>query len=324
LLALNTTSPKTRLAEAKQDCSFFLVSTSIPPVQTSTTYSTILATTTAVDKVTTTNTIHATTTVAVTEAVEQTVRVTQGTTTTVTLTLLGASVGIGKRQATRTVPAYASACSGAVRYSTACSCIGVTAQTVTATAATSTVTVKTTEYTTVRETSVVATVETVVTDVTATKTTTNYSTKTVTDYVATATATVFKIGLDVEGRLPGFLGKLDVGILGLASYTADVSAAVTVTLQPDGSLWCGDKVAKADLLGSLLPFAFVDVGLSLERKPVKCAIDGQHVLTCGVPDSAGKTRVFGIEVTTGLVLFGWLENLLPFLHQKTTCKALPL
>ncbi|KAI9172257.1 hypothetical protein HJFPF1_01754 [Paramyrothecium foliicola] len=323
LRALNSTSPRTRLAEAKQDCSSYLVTTSTPPPQTSTEYTTLTATETVVDEVTKTNTIHGTVTKTVTEPIIKTVHVQGDTTTTVTVTLLTASVGIGKRQAQPALPTYASACSGTVRYSSACSCIGVTGQTVTATAVTTTVTAPTTTYTTAHQTSTVATTDVVVYDTTVTKTVTTYSTTTVTD-VATATATAFKIGLDVQGRVPGFLNKLDVGILGLASYTTDISAAVTVVLQPDGSLWCDDKVAKADLLGSLLPLVFVNAGLSLERKPVKCSLDAHRVLTCTAPDAPGKTRVFGVEVTTGIVLFGWLENLLPFLHQKTTCKALPL
>ena len=244
------------------------------------------------------------------------------TTTTITSTYgVELSVGIGKRDASPTIPAYASACSGAVRYSTACSCIGVTGQTVTAPAATTTVTASTTAVTTVYKTTVVATTDIVVTDQTVTKTMAGAPTTVV--VTATATATVCRIGVDVEGRAPGFLSKIDLGLLSLASFTLDSSLALTYTIQPDGTLWCGDKVAKADLLGSLLPFAFVDLSLSLEKKPVTCAIDGNHVLTCNAPDAGGKPRIFGLEITTGLVLFGWLENLLPLLHKKATCKALP-
>lgn len=59
--------------------------------------------------------------------------------------------GIEVRQATvspTAIPTYASACSGAVRYSSACSCIGVTQYTVIAAAATTTITVPGTVTTT--------------------------------------------------------------------------------------------------------------------------------------------------------------------------------
>jgi hypothetical protein len=54
-----------------------------------------------------------------------------------------------KRQATKVptkIPAYASACSGAVRYSSACSCIGAKHTTVTAAAPTKKVTVTIVRY----------------------------------------------------------------------------------------------------------------------------------------------------------------------------------
>lgn len=69
-------------------------------------------------------------------------------TSTVTIT-----PGVAKRQVTITasdVPAYASACSGAIKYASACSCIGVSAVTITAQAPSTTITVST--YTTATST----------------------------------------------------------------------------------------------------------------------------------------------------------------------------
>jgi hypothetical protein len=62
-----------------------------------------------------------------------------------------AELAIEARQTTvvpTSIPAYASACSGRVLYSSACSCIGVTAMTTTALAPSTTVTVTTTTSTT--------------------------------------------------------------------------------------------------------------------------------------------------------------------------------
>lgn len=97
----------------------------------------------------------------------------------------------GKRQVTAIpsgIPAYASPCSGAVRYSSACSCLGAKAATLTAEAPTVTVT-KTDTLTvspvTVSLPSTVATEDMSTTVATATLTTT------VTTIRATETATVF-------------------------------------------------------------------------------------------------------------------------------------
>ncbi|KAL8807403.1 MAG: hypothetical protein Q9182_000742 [Xanthomendoza sp. 2 TL-2023] len=72
--------------------------------------------------------------------------ITQTATTTTTAILTATVTNLAKRanrleERAGTVPAYASPCSGAVRYSSACSCFGVTQATVTAAAPTSTSTV---------------------------------------------------------------------------------------------------------------------------------------------------------------------------------------
>lgn len=88
------------------------------------------------------------------------------------------------------IPTYASACSGAVRYSSACSCIGVTAETITADSPVTTVTVSTTETpTTVTIDSTVATVDatTVVATQTVIVTVTDVVPATVTEVDTTTT-----------------------------------------------------------------------------------------------------------------------------------------
>ena len=67
--------------------------------------------------------------------------------TIITILLTGArtitlrDIGLQKRSAPTNIPTYASACSGSVRYSSACSCIGATHSTVTAPAPSTTTTV---------------------------------------------------------------------------------------------------------------------------------------------------------------------------------------
>jgi hypothetical protein len=81
----------------------------------------------------------------------------------------GSKITIAPRQITQvpsSIPSYASACSGSVRYSSACSCIGVTRSTVTAPTPSTTVTVTATALQTVLNTETSLATQTV--DVTAT------------------------------------------------------------------------------------------------------------------------------------------------------------
>lgn len=98
-----------------------------------------------------------------------------------------------KRQLTvspSAIPAYASACSGSVRYSSACSCVGVTQSTITAVAPSTIVTVSTTlTVTSATQTTTDSTVSVTSTDAT-TFTTAIVSTETDTTIDATVTATI--------------------------------------------------------------------------------------------------------------------------------------
>lgn len=121
-------------------------------------------TATLVEETTVTQTVHDTFTSTIQETPTETVY-------TETITITTDPVTVFKRAAIPTIPAYASPCSGAVRFSSACSCIGASsATTITAPASTTTVTLPSTALTTVPVTSVVATSVTVIYDETTTVT----------------------------------------------------------------------------------------------------------------------------------------------------------
>ncbi|KAH7312210.1 hypothetical protein B0I35DRAFT_480687 [Stachybotrys elegans] len=116
-----------------QDCNSYFLTTVTPAVST--------VTATEVETETVTPTVY----YDVTESrfISVTATVTDPRTHTSFITTVTQSVnsviGVAKRQETQIpslIPAYASACSGAVRYSSACSCLGASAMTVTAQAPT--------------------------------------------------------------------------------------------------------------------------------------------------------------------------------------------
>ncbi|KAK6530557.1 hypothetical protein TWF281_007400 [Arthrobotrys megalospora] len=119
---------------------------------------------------------------------------------TVTITLPLVTTELAKRQVpppAPTIPAYASACSGIARYSSACACIGVTE---TAGAATSTVTETTT---------------------------------TTISYIPTATVTSFVIKFQNNGNTSPYF-RADAG--GGTGFVADISQATVYYLYPDGHI----------------------------------------------------------------------------------------
>ncbi|KAK6540087.1 hypothetical protein TWF694_008917 [Orbilia ellipsospora] len=111
------------------DCSSYFQTTITPAAVTSSVTSYIYVTNTATQDTTETDTIFQTQT-----DIEHTT-ITQTIPYTVTTQVTSYSAGIQKRQETAIpsdIPIYATACSGAVRYSSACSCLGVQATTITA------------------------------------------------------------------------------------------------------------------------------------------------------------------------------------------------
>lgn len=165
---------------------------------TTTSWVTVTSTPTVTSFVTDLRTLDATatTTISVVDTDRREFTETKFDDRTLTLTTTDATVTVTianeKRQATvkpTNIPTYASACSGSVRYSSACSCVGATAATVTAAQPTVTETsteTKVLDPVTVLSTTATATLTTIVTTVPVT---TTWSTATVSEAIATEEVT---------------------------------------------------------------------------------------------------------------------------------------
>ncbi|KAF3913283.1 hypothetical protein ABW20_dc0100424 [Dactylellina cionopaga] len=135
---------------------------------------------------TATNFITATETISVTEIV------TEGITKTTTDLTEEVGATVKKRQHTvipTAIPAYASPCSGAIRYSSACSCLGLAVSTVTVASPSTTITVPTTVTFTETVSPTLDTTTITITDSTATVEQT-IATRTETTAVATVTLSI--------------------------------------------------------------------------------------------------------------------------------------
>ncbi|KAL5313124.1 hypothetical protein ACEPPN_018857 [Leptodophora sp. 'Broadleaf-Isolate-01'] len=145
LRAIQNTSTRPALA----DCNSFLQKTVTPSAVTVTATATVtksfVETIVPIESATKTEYFTETDTVSRTTIAFETYVVSQTTVTgTETVTSVEYLTNIAKRQQTSVptaIPAYASPCSGAVKYSSACSCIGATRTTITAATPTLTVTV---------------------------------------------------------------------------------------------------------------------------------------------------------------------------------------
>ncbi|KAF3933264.1 hypothetical protein ABW19_dt0208715 [Dactylella cylindrospora] len=204
------------------------------------------------------------TTVTITET--ETVSTTTSTTLDVTLTVQTKNIEeptFVKRQETiipSKIPAYASACSGSVRYSSACSCIGVTASTITVLAPSTTITETTTVSFTDISTSVVAEV--------------------------TATAFVMQL---VDG-LPGSYVKIgDESGFSVAKFTTSFEEAATFVIGPDGIL----RTTTGNIIsydgGFDASFIFFDASFG-DSDPLQCGIDASNIISC----TSGLYTEFGI------------------------------
>ncbi|KAF3903675.1 hypothetical protein AA313_de0207753 [Arthrobotrys entomopaga] len=223
-----------------QDCSSYLRTTITPATVTST--------------VTETNHFTGSTTLSLTatDTEFQTSTVDFPTTTTTTLSLTstttikppGATVKKAKRQVTvipSRIPAYASPCSGSVRYSSACSCMGISAITITAPAPTTVITTQLTISTTETLTDI-KTVTISPIDATITQTTT-VSTATQTTYIATVTAYAFILQVaENAGQAAGRYVQCQRDTIGgggdpyLLKFGSTRSDATKFSIQPDGTL----------------------------------------------------------------------------------------
>jgi hypothetical protein len=195
---------------------------------TSTEFSTILSTSTATVDVTVDNSITQTAVVTVLETPTVVVSVTS----TVYLPIGGTTV---LKRAETALPAYASPCSGAVRYSSACSCISVLPTTTTLAASTATVTLPTTIWATETNTNTIT--QDVLVTVPAT-TTVIAATATVTSVVATQTVTPFY--LTISDRYGTFyIYAVANNELGLV--TNNPANALRFELASDGTVWAGGR-----------------------------------------------------------------------------------
>ncbi|OIW32481.1 hypothetical protein CONLIGDRAFT_630168 [Coniochaeta ligniaria NRRL 30616] len=267
----------TRLPQASTDCAAILDVTVTPSIVTVTEYSTVLETNTATIPTTLVQTVHDT----LTTVVRATSTVEASETVTVQPAKRAVSDGVPA-----CAPAYASPCSGLVRFSSACSCIGVTAKTVTAAALSTTVTLPATNTI---STSIIEPVETdysTVDDATVTQTTTD---ATVTSTVLTTVTPTPATPQSVSGRLTFtangqtlYMTNYDSGGIlsyGYASSTPDT--AMQLTLDASGQLWYGTKIAKGDTNYGTLQFFFVDPTASTTRTAFTCRIDASNALLCG-------------------------------------------
>ncbi|KAH8906885.1 hypothetical protein BR93DRAFT_968445 [Coniochaeta sp. PMI_546] len=199
------------LASHSADCASYLKTTVTP----TTIYQTLTI------SVTPTSTVPATTTTEILESVtittQSTLLETSITTTGTTSTTVISQVLtiLGKRAATSKIPSYASACSNAAAYSSACSCIGVTPTTTTAAAPETSVTLSSTTTPSTRTVS--TTLQTVSTTSTITVSTaisvmTEVIESTATSFaIATASVTVSTTAIPVAGGNCGSVYTATVG-----------------------------------------------------------------------------------------------------------------
>lgn len=260
---------------------------------TSTEFSTIHSTSTIAVDVTVDNTITQTATVTVSE----TATVVSSITSTVYLP--GAGTTHAKR-AEAVIPAYASACSDSVRYSSACSCISATPQTTTIAASTTTVTVPTTVWAAETHTNVV-TQDVPVT--VPTTTTVIASMTTVTSVVATETITGFYLTIrDIMGTF--YIESID-GNADPARAINDPARARRFELASDGTLWSGGRTLTISTIeGPQVANLVAPILLNLPGiAQFRCSINNSfQTLSCSIGNEPAGTWATRISLSNGQVV----------------------
>ncbi|KAK6531807.1 hypothetical protein TWF694_002974 [Orbilia ellipsospora] len=168
LRALRATNTPGRSVQASADCSSFWATTITPSTKVYTTTATVSETIISTTYSYVTDLVHQTASTNVLSTVQVSL---SGTTTVVAPVPINSSAPTLKKRvaATSGIPTYASWCSGAARFTSACSCIGVTAQrTVTAPTPSRAITVTETASFSVIKT-IVQSVTTVIMDATSTE-----------------------------------------------------------------------------------------------------------------------------------------------------------
>ncbi|KAK6337571.1 hypothetical protein TWF730_002966 [Orbilia blumenaviensis] len=310
LRAFRATQFPTRLPQASADCQRILWETVIPPAQTITEYSTISTTEIVTVPTTLVETFYAVQTeiIPVTEI-------------EVTSTVITRVIEIASSPQKRTVrapdpstsfPAYATPCSGIVRFSSACSCIGVVQKTITAPAPLKTVTLPTTRWETAHTTKTVKTESiTFITSTTTIYTTVATTTSTVESFVdipvTTATPKI------QEGTVSSYLGKSFIfSGSTILIRTSVATQATKIYIDGYGHMWVYvngvAKVAKVKPTISSFESApefleFIETWAPSANGKVylKCRIDAQFYLRC---TAAGVELAWlEVETSSGLRIF---------------------
>jgi len=309
------------------DCMSYFLTTVTPATSTSTV--TVTATATTTDLFTVTNIVTLTSVISDVIVVPETATVTvDARRKRNSIPLARPAVDLVARQMTvapSSIPAYASACSGSVRYSSACSCIGVTKSTTTAPTP---ITTKTVTVTTVQTSDItLSSSATLVVDVTTTvldTTTVATATTTVCAVGPSETFVLSAVGGTYNGQyaylapIPDSDGDGDMGIL-----FGSLSTASTFNVDAAGHLSSGNHYANSDA-GIPEDFVFFDTAavISTSGFPyTTCAILPGGALQC----SNGIETIFqtcsglyGVSFP-GLVLADTIESGCTALALLTTC-----
>ncbi|EGX43284.1 hypothetical protein AOL_s00215g20 [Orbilia oligospora ATCC 24927] len=307
ILALRATQTPTRLAQASADCTRIIDVTYTPPTVTKTEYSTVTVTDISTIPSTLVETFFDTQTDVI-----------QATATTDLLTTITKPAN-KKRVVTSSsisFPAYATPCSGFYRFSSACSCIGVTPRIITASAPSTTVTLQVTETSLTEVTKVVETTSVTITDATVSVTTTD---KIVINTIATTVEAppteitqIGRIYVNNAAR-DSYIGeKVLSSNVPYAYYTNNVNEAIPLRLDSNGHLWTGGRVAKGNPTnsgaGSLL-FSFVDPDVSTDtREPFFCTKDAESFIICTVGPQTPPVPLSFTWRTSGFIYISSYEN----------------
>jgi len=182
------------------------------------------------------------------------------------------------------IPAYASPCSGAIRYSSACSCVGVTGTTITAAVPTITAAIPTVYVT-------VLTTLPIVTTTVATVTTGPASSTIVQCQNALPTFVIQELLPNNPGN--NFFAKISVPNAenaNLGFFSADQSQASRFSLNANGNLVQGSQLANIDAGQGFETLFFNSPGVIASSGFVRavCSIDSIGTFTC---NDNGNTKL---------------------------------
>ncbi|KAF3908177.1 hypothetical protein AA313_de0201593 [Arthrobotrys entomopaga] len=227
-------------------------------------------------------------TVTFTSTVHQTTITT--TDTTITVTVGPPTLQIAKRSVLdvpTAIPGYASACSGAAGYSSACSCVGVTAMTTTAPAPSTTIYTSPTDIT---STSIVV-------------------------HTLTAITARFQFQNSISTYSGAYLASKTFSSSAFAVPTTNPAAAVNILINPDGTVFSSDGrvlvgkqsgvTAQSRYLLWVTPVEASDPALAL----VNCAVASDASVSCTVTGDTVFGSYTGSDFPDTIRLFAASYNL---------------